>query len=96
VTEWGKKLLAGTRWDEGMRGFFTRISFVGGQEDMEYAIRGIEEEATAAERARILAAAERLLPDGNVRRAQHSPVSYQAGWDAALAAVAFGIVKGEK
>jgi hypothetical protein len=56
VTEWGMKLIAGTRWDEGMRGFFTRVSHSGGPEDMEYAVAGIEGEAVENERARILAA----------------------------------------
>jgi hypothetical protein len=47
MTEWGKKLLAGTWWDAGMRGFFTRVSTSGGPEDKD-------------ERARILAAVKRL------------------------------------
>jgi hypothetical protein len=60
MTEWGKKLLAGTWWDAGMRGFFTRVSTSGGPEDMEYAVAGIEGEAREDERARILAAVKRL------------------------------------
>ena len=55
-TAWGNKLLAASWWDTGMRGHFTRLSNTTGPEDMEFAIRAIEDEARAAERARIRAA----------------------------------------
>jgi hypothetical protein len=55
ITEAGKWLLDKTRWDEGMRGFFTRVFQLGSPQDMATIVGMIEKQAATAERQRLLA-----------------------------------------
>ena len=73
TTAWGKKLLEGSWWNEGMRGHFTRISNTTSPQDMEYAICAIEQEA----RSSVITLVEAALTDEN--ELAHGEAVYERG-----------------